>query len=100
MDTTLDGRFMPPPTPDILNSLAQGDVGASNTSHLIFEIFGEENAETLVTHYGKGLAVLLSAEIGGPTLAARMSSNDYGNVMLPAQTQHDSDSGNLFSEEY
>ena len=28
MDITLDGQFMPPPTPDVLNSLVQGDVGA------------------------------------------------------------------------
>ena len=28
MDTTLDGQFMPPPTPAVLNSLVQGDVGA------------------------------------------------------------------------
>ena len=28
MDTTLDGQFMPPPTPAVLNSLFQGGVGA------------------------------------------------------------------------
>ena len=90
---------MPPPPPAVLNSLVQEDVGASNPSHLIFEFFGEENTDTLVTHYGKGSAVLFSDEIGGPTLATRMSSNAHEHVMLPAQTQHDSDSGNLFSEE-
>ena len=41
MDTTLDSQFMPPPTPDVINSLVQGCVGASNSSHLIFERFGE-----------------------------------------------------------
>ena len=57
MDTTLDGRFMTPPTPDVLNSLVQGDVGASNPSHIIFERFVEEDADILVTHSGKGSAV-------------------------------------------
>ena len=54
MDTTSDGQLMPPPTPALLNSLVQGYVGASNTSHLRFEIFGEENVETIVTHSRKG----------------------------------------------
>ena len=58
MDMTLDGRFMPPPTPATLNSSVQGDVGASNPSHLRFGIFGEENAENLVDHSGKGSVVL------------------------------------------
>ena len=58
MDMTLDGRFMPPPTPAVLNSSVQGDVGASNPSHLRFGIFGEENAENLVNHSGKGSVVL------------------------------------------
>ena len=34
MDTTLDGQFMPPPTPAVLNISFQGDVGVSNLSHL------------------------------------------------------------------
>ena len=96
---TLDGRFMPPTTPAALNSLVQWDVGASTPPHLIFEIFGEENAETLVTHSGKVLAVSFSDDIDGPTLDARMSSNGYGHVILTAQIQHDSDSDNIFSEE-
>ena len=54
MDTTLDGQFMPPPNPAVLNSLAQGDVGASNPSHLRFERSVEENVETLVTCSRKG----------------------------------------------
>ena len=99
MDTTLDGQFMPPPTLAVLNSSVQGGVGASNTSHLIFEIFGEENAETLVNHSGKGSAVLFSYEIVGPTSAARMIINAHGNFILPSQTQHDFDSGDLFSME-
>ena len=57
MNTTLYGWFVPPPTPDVLNSLVQGDFGASNTSHFRFEIFGDENAEKLVTHSVKGLVV-------------------------------------------
>ena len=40
MDTILDGISMPPPTPAVLNSSVQGDVGASNPSHLRFGIFG------------------------------------------------------------
>ena len=40
MDTPLDGRFMPPTNPDVLNIPVHGDASASNTSHLIFEIFG------------------------------------------------------------
>ena len=99
MDTTLDGQFMPPPTLAVLNSSVQGGVGASNTSHLIFEIFGEENVNTFVTHSGKGSAVSFSDKIFGPTSATRMSRNALGNVMLPSQTQHDSDSGGLFSKE-
>ena len=99
MDMTLDGQFMPPPTPAVLNIPVQGGVGESNPSHLRFEIFGEENAETLVTHSGKGLAVSFSGNIGGPTLAARISSNKHGCVMFPDHNQHDSDSGDLFSEE-
>ena len=91
MDTALDGIFMPPPTPAVLNIPIQGDVSASNPSHIIFEIFGEENAENLVTHSGKGSAVLFSDDIGCPTLAARMSSNVHGHVMFPAKTQHKSD---------
>ena len=34
MDITLDGQFMPPPTPAVLNISFQGDVGVSNLSHL------------------------------------------------------------------
>ena len=98
MDTTLDGQFMPPPTPAILNSSVQEDFGASNPSHLRFEIFGEDNEETLVTHSGKGSVFLFSDEIVGPTSAARMSSNVHGHVMLLAQTQHDSNSVDLFSK--
>ena len=45
------------------------------------------------------MAVLFSYEIGGPNLADRMSINVIGHVMLPAQPQKDSGSGNLFSEE-
>ena len=41
MYTTSDGRFMPPPTSAVLNIPVQGGVGASNPSHLRFEIFGE-----------------------------------------------------------
>ena len=99
MSTTLDGLFMRPPTPSVLNSLVQGGVGVSNTSHLRFEIFGEDNVETLVTDSGKVSEVSFSDEIGGPTLAARISSNAHGHVMLPAQTQHNSDSGDIFSKE-
>ena len=99
MDTTLDGQFMPTTTPAVLNSLVQGDVGASNPPHLRFEIFGEENAETLFTQSGKGSEVLFSDDICGPTLAARMSINAHGHAMLPAQTQHKSDIGDIFSEE-
>ena len=98
MSTTLDGLFMRPPTPSVLKSLVQGGVGASNPSHLRFEIFGEDNEETLVTHSGKGSVVLFSDEIVGPTSAARMSSNVHGHVMLLAQTQHDSNSVDLFSK--
>ena len=90
---------MPTPTLAVLNIPVQGDVGASNPSHLRFEIFGEENAETLVTHSGKGSEVFFSDEIGGPNLAARISRNAHVHVMLPAQAQHDSDSGDLFSKE-
>ena len=90
---------MRPPTPSVLNSLVQGGVGASNPSHLIFEIFGEDNVETLVTDSGKVSEVSFSDEIGGPTLAARMSINAHGHAMLPAQTQHKSDIGDIFSEE-
>ena len=97
MDTTLDVTFMPHTTPSVLNRLFQGDVGASNPSHLRFERFGEENAETLVTNYGKGSTVLFSDDIGGPTLDARMSSNAHVHVMLTDQTQHNSDSGDIFS---
>ena len=57
MDKTLDGIFMPPPTTNVLNRSVQGYVGASNPSNLIFGRFGEENAENLVTHSGKGSAV-------------------------------------------
>ena len=90
---------MPPPTPAVLNIPVQGGVGASNPSHLRFEIFGEENAETLFTQSGKGSEVLFSDDICGPTLAARMSSNAHRHVMLPAHTQHDSDRGDIFSKE-
>ena len=90
---------MPSPTPALLISPVQGNVGASNTFHIIFEIFGEDNAETLVTNSGKGLAVYFSDDIGGPTFSARMSSNAHGHVILPAQTQQHSDSGDIFSEE-
>ena len=99
MDTTLDGRFMPPPTPVVLNSPVQENNGASNTSHLWFERFGEENAENPVTHSGKGLEVFFSDDTGGPTLADRMSSSGHVHVMLPPQTQYDSDSGDIFYEE-
>ena len=90
---------MPSPTPAVLISPVQGNVGASNTFHLIFEIFGEDNAETLVTNSGKGLAVYFSDDIGGPTLDARINSNAHGHVMLPPQTQNDYNSGDIFSEE-
>ena len=98
MDTTLDGQFMPPPNPAVLNISVQGDVGASNPSHLRFEIFGEENVETLVTYSGNGSAVSFSDKIVGPTSATRMSSNAHGHVMLLAQTQHNSDSGDILSK--
>ena len=90
---------MPPPTPAVLNSPSQGDVGASNTSQIRFEIFGEENVETLVTHSGKVSAVSSQDDIGGPTLVARMRSNANGHVIFPAQNQHNSYSGNLFPDE-
>ena len=55
--------------------------------------------ETLVTNFGKGSAVSFSDDISVTTLAARMSSNAHGHVILPAQTQQHSDSGDIFSEE-
>ena len=57
MDTTLDGQFMPPLTPAVMNSSVQGDVGASNPSHLRLGRFGEKNLENLVTKARKGSSV-------------------------------------------
>ena len=90
---------MPSPTPALLISPVQGNVGASNTFHLRFDIFGEDNAETLFTNSGKGLAVYFSDDIGGPTLDSRINSNAHGHVMFHAQTQNDYNSGDIFYEE-
>ena len=55
--------------------------------------------DTFVTRFGKGSAVSFLDKIVGPTSATRMSSNAHGHVMLLAQTQHNSDSGDIFSKE-
>ena len=54
--------------------------------------------DTFVTRFGKGSAVLFSDKIVGPTSATRMSINAHGHVMLLAHTQHNSDSGDIFSK--